>query len=99
MNEAPAYIEDTIVAAATPPGKGGIGIVRISGPGTEEIGKRVLGGLPKPRFATTTTFPCGRRRSNRLRHCIVFSDTRFIHRRIRTGAAGPRWPAGNVATD
>ena len=56
MNETPAYIEDTIVAAATPPGKGGIGIVRISGPGTEEIGKRVLGGLPKPRFATTTKF-------------------------------------------
>ena len=56
MNEAPAYIEDTIVAAATPPGKGGIGIVRISGPATEDIGKRVLGGLPKPRFATTKKF-------------------------------------------
>jgi tRNA modification GTPase len=33
MNTTPAYIEDTIVAAATPPGKGGIGVVRISGPG------------------------------------------------------------------
>lgn len=56
MSETPAYIEDTIVAAATPPGKGGIGIVRISGPGTEEIARRVLGVLPKPRFATTTKF-------------------------------------------
>jgi tRNA modification GTPase len=56
MSETPAYIEDTIVAAATPPGKGGIGIVRISGPATEEIARRVLGGLPKARFATTTKF-------------------------------------------
>ena len=33
---------DTIAAVATPPGEGGIGIVRISGPGAEEILSRVF---------------------------------------------------------
>ncbi len=56
MNGAPAYIEDTIVALATPPGKGGIGVVRISGPGTEEIASRMLGALPAPRHATIAEF-------------------------------------------
>lgn len=32
---------DTIVAIATPPGRGGVGIVRISGPGAYEIGLRL----------------------------------------------------------
>jgi tRNA modification GTPase len=56
MNEAPDYIRDTIVAAATPPGKGGIGIIRISGAGAESIAKKMLGELPMPRTATATTF-------------------------------------------
>jgi len=56
MNEAPDYITDTIVAAATPPGKGGIGVVRISGRGAESIAIKMLGELPQPRVATTATF-------------------------------------------
>lgn len=56
MNGTPAYIEDTIVATATPPGKGGIGVVRISGPATEEIASRMLGVLPIPRHATIAEF-------------------------------------------
>jgi len=56
MNGTPAYIEDTIVAAATPPGKGGIGVVRLSGPATEEIASRMLGVLPIPRHATIAEF-------------------------------------------
>jgi tRNA modification GTPase len=47
---------DTIVAAASPPGRGGVGIVRISGPKTPEIAAVVLGDLPKPRTATFTPF-------------------------------------------
>lgn len=47
---------DTIVAAATPPGVGGIGIVRVSGADTERIARRVLGSLPEPRTATYRTF-------------------------------------------
>ena len=47
---------DTIVAAATPPGRGGIGIVRISGPKAPQIGLRLLGELPPARRATFTRF-------------------------------------------
>jgi tRNA modification GTPase len=39
---------DTIVAAATPPGRGGIGIVRVSGPKTPEIAAVMLGGVFTP---------------------------------------------------
>jgi len=47
---------DTIVAAATPPGRGGIGIVRISGPKTPEIAAVMLGELPQARRATFARF-------------------------------------------
>ena len=47
---------DTIVAAATPPGAGGIGVVRISGSETERIASSMLGGLPEPRQATYKQF-------------------------------------------
>jgi tRNA modification GTPase len=47
---------DTIVAQATPPGRGGIGIVRVSGPKTPEIGAVLLGELPAARVATFTRF-------------------------------------------
>lgn len=47
---------DTIVAAATPPGTGGVGIVRISGPAAADIARTMLGFLPKPRFAAHATF-------------------------------------------
>lgn len=43
---------DTIVAAATPPGRGGVAVVRVSGPRTPEIATALLGCLPVPRFAT-----------------------------------------------
>jgi len=47
---------DTIVAAATPPGQGGIGIVRISGPATRAIAESMLGRVPRPRYADTAVF-------------------------------------------
>ena len=47
---------DTIVAAATPPGRGGIGIVRISGPLVPTIAHTMLGRLPPPRYATHGRF-------------------------------------------
>src|SRR3984957_13723887 len=51
---------DTIVAQATPPGRGGIGIVRLSGPKTPEIAVVLLGRLPRPRLATFLRFLDGR---------------------------------------
>jgi len=47
---------DTIVATATPPGVGGVGVVRLSGPQVEEIAHSMLGDLPAPREATLTSF-------------------------------------------
>ncbi len=47
---------DTIAAAATPPGRGGIGIVRISGPATRSIASAMIGAVPAPRHATVAVF-------------------------------------------
>ena len=47
---------DTIVAGATPPGRGGIGIVRVSGPKTRAIAAEMLGTLPPARHATVAVF-------------------------------------------
>ena len=47
---------DTIVAAATPPGRGGIGIVRLSGPAAQSIAMGVLGTLPPARRAMFAAF-------------------------------------------
>jgi tRNA modification GTPase len=43
---------DTIVAVATPPGRGGVAVVRISGPSVPDITTTLLGALPAPRHAT-----------------------------------------------
>ena len=43
--------QDTIAAQATAPGRGGVGIVRISGPEAASIGREILGQLPAPRYA------------------------------------------------
>ena len=47
---------DTVAAVATPPGRGGIGIVRVSGPKVPEIAGAVIGRLPDPRTATHCAF-------------------------------------------
>ena len=47
---------DTIAAIATPPGRGGIGIVRVSGPATPAIASVLCGALPRPRYAELRAF-------------------------------------------
>ena len=47
---------DTICAIATPPGTGGVGIVRLSGPLAAEMGRRVCGDLPPARRARLMQF-------------------------------------------
>ncbi|MFT4045115.1 MAG: tRNA uridine-5-carboxymethylaminomethyl(34) synthesis GTPase MnmE [Solimonas sp.] len=53
----PSSATDTIVAIATAPGRGGVGIVRLSGPDAEAIA-RILSGraLPAPRTAALRRF-------------------------------------------
>lgn len=47
---------DTIAAAATPPGFGGVGIIRVSGVGASRIAESILGCLPEPRYAHFSAF-------------------------------------------
>ncbi|HEV2111944.1 MAG TPA: tRNA uridine-5-carboxymethylaminomethyl(34) synthesis GTPase MnmE [Gammaproteobacteria bacterium] len=47
---------DTIAAIATPPGRGGIGIVRVSGPKAADIAQGVAGVLPEPRRLALRSF-------------------------------------------
>jgi tRNA modification GTPase len=47
---------ETIAAIATPPGRGGIGVVRLSGRGAREIGMRICGALAPPRHARLAEF-------------------------------------------
>jgi tRNA modification GTPase len=47
---------DTIAAIATPPGQGGIGVVRVSGPDVPGIARRLFGGLPAERRAEVHPF-------------------------------------------
>lgn len=51
--------EDTIAAIATASGAGGIGIVRVSGPLSQNIAKAVLGHCPPPRYAAYLDFKDG----------------------------------------
>ena len=44
-----ATIEDTIAAIATPPGRGGIAIIRVSGSKALDVAKTLTGITPKPR--------------------------------------------------
>lgn len=43
--------QDTIAAQATPPGRGGVGIIRVSGKLAATIAEQVIGFVPKPRYA------------------------------------------------
>jgi tRNA modification GTPase len=47
---------DTICAIATPPGVGGVGVIRISGPSSKHIAEQILGTLPQPRMAHFARF-------------------------------------------
>src|SRR5437762_140307 len=58
---------DTIVAIATPPGRGGIGVVRVSGPDADRIARAIIArDVPlEPRHATLAAARAGRRRDTR----------------------------------
>ena len=55
----PRPMTDTIAAIATPPGKGGIGVIRASGPAVPAIAATLLGTLPSPRRAVLRRFRSG----------------------------------------
>lgn len=47
---------DTIAAVATPPGRGGVGMVRVSGPAVRTMAVALIGHLPQPRRADYVSF-------------------------------------------
>jgi len=47
---------DTIAALATPPGVGGVAVVRVSGPLVPELARAMLGDLPPARYAAYRAF-------------------------------------------
>jgi tRNA modification GTPase len=52
----PRSKSDSIAAVATPSGRGGIGVVRVSGGDLAALAQGLIGGLPKPRYAAYTNF-------------------------------------------
>ena len=50
------HAADTIAAIATAPGRGGVGIVRVSGPGCANVAIGILGRAPAPRLAELHRF-------------------------------------------
>ena len=55
-NDAFPSPNNTIAAQATAPGKGGVGIIRVSGPAVIAVAKKILGVVPKVRKAEYLTF-------------------------------------------
>lgn len=55
----PRNSADTIAAVATAPGRGGIGVVRVSGSGLAGFAERIAGRLPEPRRAVLAAFTDG----------------------------------------
>ena len=54
-----AVVRETIAAVATPPGRGGIGVVRLSGADLRDVARRLMGRVPAPRQAELATFRAG----------------------------------------
>lgn len=62
---------DTIAAIATPAGRGGIGVIRVSGPLVPRIAAAVLGSVPRPRLARFGAF--------RDRHGEIIDEGLALH--------------------
>lgn len=56
MTRLPAMTAEAIAAIATAPGRGGVGVVRVSAPDVARFAEGVLGRMPAPRHATYGPF-------------------------------------------
>ena len=74
--------DDTIVAIATPPGRGGIGVVRLSGPKAAAIACTLTGRSSfDPRHATLTRVAdAGRSAGPGTSNSVPVEDTRLLPR-------------------
>src|SRR3546814_7928396 len=76
---------DTIVAIATAPGRGGVGVVRVSGPAATIIGERIAGALPAPRVAALQLVPGD---LGLVAHIVPFAIIPIADPPIRLGLGG-----------
>jgi len=67
---------DTIAAIATPAGRGGVGIIRVSGPRCQEIAQSLLGKLPQPRYAEYLPFKDRNNQTLDIGLALLFSEPR-----------------------
>ena len=49
-------VTDTIAAIASAPGRGAVGVIRVSGPSVPQIAQSIVGNLPAPRLAQFAHF-------------------------------------------
>lgn len=77
--------DDTIVAIATPPGRGGIGVVRVSGPEARGIGEAILS-IREPLVPRYATFTHVRRTA---RAAVATNGNNFFDQVIATYFQGP----------
>ena len=85
---------DTIVAQATPPGRGGIGIVRVSGPKVPRDRRRGRRRAAAAALRDLRALPRRRREPIDAGLALFFPAPAFLHRRARARAAGARRAAG-----
>ena len=71
--------QDTIAAIATPPGRGAIAVVRVSGPAVSDIAAALVGRVPPDRRAV---------------HCTLSFDGVALDEAVVTRFAGPRSATG-----
>ncbi len=93
----PLPVPDTIAAIATPPGRGGVGVVRVSGAGVPAIIAGIVQRALAPRAATLVDVSRCRRRSARPGPRAPLPGAALVHRRARAGAARARRPRGAAA--
>ena len=92
--------DDTIVAIATPPGRGGIGVVRLSGPGAAAIARRSDRRATRLRAAPRDARTHGHAAASRpIDRAVVTHLPRaaFLHRRGRRRDQRA-WQPGAAAT-
>ena len=65
---------DTIAAVATAPGRGGVGMIRVSGQQVPAIAERLLGRLPQPRMAELHSFNDAQGRLIDQGLCLYFPE-------------------------
>ena len=86
---------DTIAAISTAPGRGGIGVVRVSGPATRAMALALLGRRAGAAAGRAARLCRGRRQRHRHRPRAVLPGAAFVHRRGRARAARSRRPRGH----